>query len=235
MSNLGPFERKFFNSTTNYVKGNCLCGNNKILTLQDVEFEEVANSGVTAIHFNDKTSNFSKFKCTRGTSGDYYHYFIFNNIEDIDCQKLILVPTKIAYDYNGIWYGADTNHPCNTRIIRNLNYVDFKKQHNFIIWHVDKLEYIFDCYVKNSWFSIGDDNFSMKSIKDFTFKANCEFLGVNLSRCPITSEKAIRHLLEALQPVSTTHYVYLNGTTKAQSWYNDELKKIATDKGWTLV
>ena len=228
------FKRSWFPSTTDYVKANYLVGNNPII---ETQFGEVRIDGgsryVESLKFNDKTSNFSKMKLTQygNNSGVYTFYECFNDIEELDCSKFEIASNRT--EYVRFFDGYSPSCPNKNRVIKNLDYKNLTYQFNMLIFGLPKLEVLENIGVYNAYFSLGDDGGSMKSIKKMTFKNDCDFLGVYFREVTIQSREALVNLLNALQPVTTTHQCAVGSTNLAL--LTDEDKKIATDKGWTLA
>ena len=227
------FKREWFPSTTDYVKANYLVGNNPIIETQfgEVRFDDGFRY-VTSLKFNDKTSNFSKMKLTQYQSaGVYTFYPCFNDIEELDCSKFEIATNRT--EYVRFFDGYYSAMPNKNRVIKNLDYKNLPYQYNMLIFGLSKLEVLENIGVYNAYFSLGDDIGSMKSIRKMTFKDDCDFLGVYFRKVTIQSREALVNLLNALQPVTTTHQCVIGSQNIAL--LTDEDKKIATGKGWTLA
>ena len=227
------FKREWFPSTTDYVKANYLVGNNPII---ETQFGEVrvddGSRYVTSLKFNDKTSNFSKMKLTQyQNAGAYTFYSCFNDIEELDCSKFEIATNRT--EYVRFFDGYYSAMPNKNRVIKNLDYKNLPYQYNMLIFGLSKLEVLENIGVYNAYFSLGDDIGSMKSIRKMTFKDDCDFLGVYFRKVTIQSREALVNLLNALQPVTTTHQCVIGSQNIAL--LTDEDKKIATGKGWTLA
>ena len=240
MSKARTFNREWFNSLTNYVKANWLCGHSKTITINDIKYEwyqtpDTTHSRITKLIFDDKTSNFSKFKLSKfkGNTNYYQHFSCFNDIEDLDCQKLDFSNANWAYSrfIDGSVTDDETTES-KIRIIRNLTLKNLSNNQAFAIWQLTHLEKILDCSVINSHFLIGSNIGNTSTINEITFKEGCVFYGVNIGRYNLTREASLS-IIKALQTTTETRTCTLGSSNLAK--LTDEDKKIATDKGWTLA
>ncbi len=230
---MATFPRQWFNSVTNYVKANYLCGNNPVISLDDVKDDE------GNIKFTDKTCNFSKinWNSNYSNSGQVVDFskinFTSNNFQ-LDCKEAYNLNLKLEYCDGCV----DVNSP-------NIEKIHITKASGYFqqcFRHLASCTEIIidDCSeLKTDNTSYGTFSYNLKLLKIELngFKNN----SINLnSYCwqPITDEQKRQLLVTFLKSIGKldeeTCYTITLGSDLLTK-LTEEDKKIATDKGWTLA
>ena len=222
---MSTFPRKWFNSTTNWVKANNLCGNSKSISLSNVLVDGEPK-------FDDTNSNFNRLIINTADN-----YFI-NKTGTLEFNKCFL--NRVASGQATSIIGGSINSLVDMLTDwKNLKYVDIVTMGD-ILWQQIRNSNI-ETFIVRDCSGLKNNN---DYLKDWGIFSRCPKLKVLI----LENLKIGGFKLEYTAMTRDTIVDFFNslgyvteGTTQTIQFGNklklltDDEIKIATDKGWTLV
>ena len=240
---MATFKREWFNSETNYVKANYLCGHNPIRNWAD----SVDSEGKPS--FNDTTSNFSKICLTEVKPATWNTYF---NDSIIDCTKIDFgVSTNTSTcsytfpqptELHNVKLTESINPNNRFSALYNLTYLEITMngKSNNILQCFRTNPHLKTLILHNCQNCYNNEHQGWSTFSNFDSLTKFELWGWNqnlwlsgLYNVENWSRELFVGLFKSLATITTTKTITLGSKLLAK--LTDEDKKIATDKGWTLA
>ena len=232
---MATFKREWFNSETDFVKANYLCGHNPKIHSNDI-YDASSNT------LKFKNGNFSKLIIDYNT--DFRDKFMSQQVVDetFDMQKI-----KVGNNYwiMFLYQNKSIKHLININgtgsnlsgcfICPNLESIHFKTASKISMDQVSRncsklKSVIFD---DASDFSSHNERFLEYSNSVTELRLPGIKVSLSISNLTALSREALINLFNDLAPLTVTATLTIGSTLLAK--LTDEDKKIATDKGWTLA